>query len=477
MVKIHRTSIADLPDTIERTHRPSGAIKTGIVHFGAGAFHRAHQADYIDRLLETDPRWGIAAVSLRTADMVDALKAQDFVYSLSILDREPSTHIIAAHSDAIGPDESAKLRTLLAQSSVKIVTSTVTEKGYCLDGDGTLDLAHPDIVHDLQNPASPRSVVGWIVAGLRDRHAAGIAPYAVLCCDNLSGNGDKLRAACVALASQIDPEIAAWIDAHVAFPNSMVDSITPASDKAFLRDVQSRLGAHDAAAVQREGFTQWVIERFELEDGPDLASVGVTITDDVLGYEQAKLRIVNGAHSALAYIGSRLGLETVHEAVSDPSLEAFVRRMIQVDVLPCLRAVPGLDSAAYADAVFARFHNPAIRHLLSQIAWDGSQKLPHRTFNVIQEALDAGREIDRLVVPIAAWIAFVRDKAQQDEAIIDPLADLIGPAASASDPVTEMLALRQVFPEKLAEDSRFRHALAEAVIAFLEGQISPLLDR
>jgi len=474
MTQLSRASLATLPSAIARPGHDIAAVTTGIVHFGPGAFHRAHQADVIDRLLDTDPRWGIAAVSLRTPGTVDALKAQDGLYTLAVIDREPSMRILAAHSEAIGPGEGKRLRARLASPRVRLATSTVTEKGYCLGPDGSLNMAHPDIVHDLTQPAEPASVIGWIVAGLSDRRAAGVPPFAMLCCDNMTGNGGKLRAACAALARANDPALADWIEAEVAFPDSMVDSITPASDPAFLAKVEAELGAADHAAVQRESFTQWVLQRFDLQDGPDLASAGVTLTSDVRGYEQAKLRILNGAHSTLAYTGLALGHETVFEAMSDPALAAFVTRLVHHDIRASLRPVDGLDTEAYANAVLDRFRNPAIRHLLAQIAWDGSQKLPYRLLDTVREALEAGRPVDRLAVPVAAWIAFIRRKAANGETLTDPLADTL---VAASRDLDAMLALRQVFPERVAADARFRDAVASALAAFDAGQPEPLLAR
>jgi fructuronate reductase len=472
---LSRASLTQLPGTVARPSRAIDTIRTGIVHFGPGAFHRAHQAAYIDRLLDHDPRWGIAAVSLRSGATTDALKAQDGLYTLAVIDRDPTMRIIAAHSDAIGPGEGARLRRLLASPDVRIATSTVTEKGYCLAGDGSLDFAHPDIVHDLKRPAEPASVIGWIVAGLGDRRGAGLAPFAMLCCDNMTGNGAKLRAACIALAREQDAALADWITGEVAFPDSMVDSITPASDAAFLAKVEDALGVEDRAAVQREKFTQWVLQRFDMADGPDLADAGVTLTDDVRGYEQAKLRILNGAHSSLAYIGLALGHETVFEAMSDARLEGFVTRLVHHDIAASLGPVEGFDVAGYADAVLDRFRNPEIRHLLAQIAWDGSQKLPYRLLDTTREALDAARGIERLAVPVAAWIGFVRRKAEAGETITDPLADTLAAAASSADPVAAMLAVEPVFGARLAADERYCAAVRGAFERFARGDIESLL--
>lgn len=481
MVPLTPARLADLPDAVARPRHAIGDIATGIVHFGPGAFHRAHQADYIDRLLDSDPRWGIAAVSLRTPGTVDALKAQGGLYTLAVLDHLPSKRILAAHRDAIGPGEGARLAALLADPRVRIASSTVTEKGYCLAADGTVDFAHPDIVHDRANPGDPRSVLGWIVAGLAARRAARTPPFAMLCCDNMTGNGAKLRAACVALAREQDAGLADWIAGEVAFPNSMVDSITPASDSAFLADIESALGLRDDAAVQREAFTQWVLERFDLADGPDFASVGVTLTGDVRGYEQAKLRLLNGTHSSLAYIGLALGHETVFEAMSDAALGGFITRLAHHDIAPTVGVVEGMAIGGYADAVLNRYRNPAIRHLLSQIAWDGSQKLPYRLLDTVVDALGAGRSVDRLVVPVAAWMAFVRGKAMAGDKITDPIADTLAAAATGAGDAPgiarAMLALDRVFPARLAQDPRFTDAVERALGGFLSGDIAALLTR
>jgi fructuronate reductase len=476
MNRLSRAKLATLPASVARPGHDLAAVRTGIVHFGPGAFHRAHQAAFVDRLLDTDPRWGIAAVSLRSAGTVEALAAQDGLYTLAVIDRDPSMRIIAAHSEAIGPGGGARLQALLADPAVRIATSTVTEKGYFLGPDGNLDFDHPDIAHDRARPAEPASLVGWIVAGLAARRDAGAAAFATLCCDNMTGNGAKLGAACVALAREWDKGLADWIAGEAAFPDSMVDSITPASDAAFLAKVAKTLGVEDCAAVQRESFTQWVLQRFDMADGPDFAAAGVTLTNDVRGYEQAKLRILNGAHSTLAYVGLALGHETVLEAMSDSALAGFVTRLVHRDIAASLPAIEGLDVAAYADAVLDRFRNPAIRHLLSQIAWDGSQKLPYRLLETTTEAIVADRPVDRLAVPVAAWIAFLRRNAMAGETITDPLAEVLAGAATSADPVGAVLAFRQVFPERLTGDLRFRDAVAEAFASF-DGEVATLLAR
>lgn len=480
MTALSLATLDRLPAGVTRPGYDPRAITTGIVHFGPGAFHRAHQAAYFDTLLAHDPRWGIAAVSLRSPATVAALAAQDGLYSLGILDADSEFRVIGAHRDWIGPGAEGRLVARLRDPATRLVTTTVTEKGYCLGGDGTLDLAHPDIVHDSAWQGHMNSVVGWLAAGLAARRADGTPPFAILCCDNMPRNGAKLRRAVQDFARPGDPALADWIGETVAFPDSMVDSITPATDDAHRRRVGAALGLADAAPVQRERFTQWVVEDMALPGAPDLARAGVVRTDDVVGYEQAKLRILNGAHSSLAYLGLALGHETVADAMADTELAGFVDRMIRHDVIPSLTPVAGLDLDGYADQVMARFRNPAIRHLLSQIAWDGSQKLPYRLLDTVDDALARGRPLDRLAVPVAGWIGFVRDSLRIGRTLVDPLADRLAEAmGGGGDPEAltgSALALDGVFRPRIAQAPRFRDALRGALAgAMRAGGIRNLL--
>ncbi|HEX7851521.1 MAG TPA: mannitol dehydrogenase family protein [Sphingomonas sp.] len=455
-------------------NRPEPVI--GIVHFGPGAFHRAHQADYIDRLLDLDPRWGIAAVSMRSRGTVDALAAQDGLYTLAIRDAAPAMRVIGAHRRFLGPEDARETLGLLTRAEVRLVTTTVTEKGYCLAPDGTLDLAHPDIVGDLARPAVPQSVIGWIVAGLKARREAGVAPFVPMPCDNLANNGSKLHAALVAFAqASDDPVLADWIAGEVRVPSTMVDSITPASDDALYTNVAATLGVEDRAAVQRETFTQWVIE--DIGDlGPDLSSVGATLTGDVSGYERAKLRILNGAHSTLAYAGLLRGHTSVAAAMRDPVLAAFIDAMIRRDIMPMLSPVPGLDLDAYRAAVLKRFANPAIVHRLDQIAQDGSQKLPYRLGDTLIANRGAGRMPYHVVAALGCWVAFLMHRGRDGVAIVDPAGDRLMEAARRESPagVIDALAGQGLgIPSEVAGDSSLIAALKSATEAVFSGCISP----
>jgi fructuronate reductase len=480
--RLTRTTLDTLPAAVIRPQRPrtpETGPAIGIVHFGPGAFHRAHQAAYVDALLDHDPRWGIAAVSMRSRGTVAALAAQDGLYTLAIRDAVSEYRMIDAHRAFLAPDEAAATRALLADPAVALVTSTVTEKGYCLRADGTLDLDHADIRHDLADPAAvPRSVVGWIVAGLAARRAAGIAPFTPMPCDNLAANGPKLHAALVAFARDRDVGLADWIADDVRVPSTMVDAITPASDEALYADVAHALGVEDRAAIQREAFAQWVIEDVGRPIGPDLGSVGATVTNDVGGYERAKLRILNGAHSTLAYAGLLRGHASVAAAMRDADLAGFVETMIVRDIVAVLPPVAGLDLAAYAQAVLARFRNPAIVHRLDQIAQDGSQKLPYRLGDTLVANRRVGRMPERVVAAFGCWIAFLMRRARAGEPIVDPHATTLAAAAGDGDAATvtdRLIAAGLVLPADLTGDAALVAALRSAAAAADRGDWSTLV--
>ncbi|MEY2882469.1 MAG: hypothetical protein RL490_193, partial [Pseudomonadota bacterium] len=473
-MRLSRAMLAHLPAGIAR---PGPAPRaTGIVHFGPGAFHRAHQADYIDRLLALDPRWGITEVSLRSGAVTADLAAQDGLYTLALRDAVPDLRIIGAVASVIGPGENARLATCLASPDVRLVTTTVTEKGYCLGGDATLAFDHPDIVHDLAHPEAPRSIIGWLVRGLALRRAAGLPAFAVAPCDNLPDNGGRVGAAVQALAARQDPQLAAWIAGEARFVGTMVDSITPASDADLGARVAAAIGCEDCAPVQRERFTQWVLADNFPADGPDLASVGAIITSDVAGFERAKLRLLNGAHSTLAYLGLLRGATSVAAAMADAPLSRFVETILRADVRPGLPPLPGLDLADYIDTVLIRFRNSAIVHNLAQIAIDGSQKLPYRLLDSVQAARAAGRPVERLLLPVAAWLRWL-SRADSPAVIADPLAVPLWHAArDTGDPVRQCLALTAVFPTDLRDDAVVRAALESGWQATVDaGQLDTAL--
>jgi fructuronate reductase len=439
----------------------------GTVHFGPGAFHRAHQAFYFDRLLERDSGRAICAVSLMTSSVRDALAPQDGLYTLMELDAAPTARVIGAIRELlVAPQEPAAVSRRLAAPGTSLVTITVTEKGYCLDGMGELDFSHPDIAHDMGSPEAPRSLIGWLVRGLQLRHQRGLTPFLAISCDNLPDNGLTLRRAVLAFASRRDRALADWIAEHARFPRTMVDSITPATDAALRLTVAQALGLQDAWPVQRERFVQWVLEETDFPKQPDWASVGVTLSRDVSAHERAKLRLLNGAHSALAYLGLLAGLETVAQAMAEPALRTFIERLMIEDIQPTLTDPSSEQLAVYRQSILQRFENPAIRHQLAQIAWDGSQKLPIRILGTVADAMRAQRPLARLALVTAAWMHFIRARAAAGTPIIDPLSEqlaAIGRSATGNAKHDLPMFLKLgVIPADAAGSAEFAHALGDA---------------
>ena len=467
--RLSDATLAGLPAGVTRPAYDRGRARIGVVHFGPGAFHRAHQAFYFDEMLARDPTLAVSAVSLRSDAVHAALGPQNGLFSLTERDAEPAIRVIGAIGETLtAPAAPEAVFARLADPAVRFVSATVTEKGYCLTPSGDLDLDHPDVRADLANEGAPSTLAGWLAEGLRRRHAAGGPGLTALSCDNLSGNGARWRRATLQFAEASgDAELARWIAGEVGFPDSMVDSITPATDEALRAEAARRLGVTDAWPIQRERFCQWVVGGDLGADSKTFAEAGVTLTGDVAAFERAKLRLLNGAHSTLAYVGLRMGYATVAEAMGDPALAAFVETLMRRDIAASLTPGAGLDIPAYIAQILARFRNPAIVHQLSQIAWDGSQKLPFRLLETIAEALAAGRRIDRLVVGVAAWMLFVRERIRTGVAIVDPLADRLAGIALACDgdparDVDRFLALESVFPSNLSAQPRLREALRHA---------------
>jgi fructuronate reductase len=464
-------STANLDRLGASVQRPAYGLPTlrpGIVHFGPGAFHRVHQAWFVDKLLAEDPRWSICGVSLRRSEVREALAPQDGLYTLAILDEQISYQVIGSVREIlVAPHAPEQVLDRLSAPTTRIVTITVTEKGYCLDAAGDLDTTHVDIQRDLRLPGAPTSLIGYLVEGLRRRRAVRSEPLTVISCDNLIDNGKRLARAVGQLAELREPGLARWIEDHTRFPRTMVDSITPATTDELRKRVNGVLGMEDRWPVQRESFVQWVLEDCLAVGGPDWAGAGVILTDDVAAYDHAKLRLLNGAHSSLAYLGLLAGHETVADAMEDERLRSLVTTMMKEDVRPTLRAPRGLDLIAYIDAILKRFRNPAIRHALAQIAWDGSQKLPFRLLGTIRDNLEAGRPVERLCIPVAGWMHFVRRQAARGERVTDPLAEQLFELGRACQnrsrlDVPAFLRLQTVFPTSLAQNSTFTNALARA---------------
>ncbi|MEJ2257188.1 MAG: mannitol dehydrogenase family protein [Woeseiaceae bacterium] len=440
----------------------------GIVHIGPGAFHRAHQAVFTEEALEHGGDWRICGVQMRSSGVRDALRPQDYRYTLAIRDEQSSIRVIHALAEVlVGAEDMGLVLERLTAPTTHVVTMTITEKGYCLTPDGDLDAGRPEIIADLASLDEPQSAIGLLVAALQRRRAAGYAAITIISCDNVSSNGRLLEAAVLAFAERVNSSLADWIRSNIAFPCTMVDSITPATDDALRDYVAETAGYDDAMPVAREAFSQWVIEdRFS---GPQPAwdRVGVTLTDDIEPFETAKIRLLNGAHSTLAYAGMLAGHDSVREAVTDPGLHDFVRAMMLEEICPTLNPPEQLDLPGYCDEILKRFRNPEIVYRLAQIDWDGSQKVRFRLFATIADNLAAGRPSGRLIYAVAAWLMFVRRCHDDGVEMTDPRRDELLAIAAACDgtgahDVPLFLADSSLMSDTLKTSDAFAERLREA---------------
>lgn len=457
----------------------------GIVHLGIGNFHRAHEALYTEEaMLAQAGDWGICGVTLQgDVSKRDALMAQDGLYS--VVERGPEgvrvTVVRALREVLAMPFDRARLFERFADERVRIVSLTVTEKGYCLDPrTGDADFAHPGVAHDLAHPDAPSTVPGILCAALKARRDAGKPPFTVLSCDNLSHNGDALRQAVCSFARRLDPALATWIETEVAFPSTMVDRIVPATTDADREAAQAALGMRDEIPVPCEPFRQWVIEDRFPAGRPAWETAGAQLVDDVAPFEIAKLRMLNATHSTLAYLSMLTGFETISDAVGHAPLRTLIHAMMTREIAPTLAVPASFDLAGYRDALLDRYANPALKHRCAQIAMDGSQKMPPRILSTIAARLDAGQPIERLALAVAAWFAFLRGRADDGAryAISDPLAERLTQAAERADTpehlVDALLAVSDVFPASLARNPALREALLRAATKLRGGALATI---
>ncbi|TWF46539.1 mannitol dehydrogenase family protein [Neorhizobium alkalisoli] len=445
------SSHTHLPETVATPAYDREKLGPGIVHFGLGAFHRAHQAVYTQRALaEKFGDWGIVAVNLRSPDPVKALAAQDGLYSVIVGEiAEDRAEVIGVTIDWICAAENREqVLAYLADPQIKIVTLTVSEKAYGLNpSTGGLDTAHPAIAADLLNPQAPTGAVGFIVEGLALRHARGVSPYTVLSCDNLPANGRVLRRLVLEMAERRDPELVRWIAENGAFPCSMVDRIVPAATEKTRQTAKDLLGVEDALAIETEPFMQWVIEDDFVSGRPAWEAGGAVFAKNVEPYEKMKLRLLNGSHTLIAHLGLLNGLEYVRDVMTVPALVAEVERhMLAAE--KTLDPVQGIDLAHYKRQLIERFANPRIAHKTIQIAMDSSQKLPQRIFSPAVETLAKGGNAEEFAHVVALWMAALVTRMDCD----DPRKPELLEAARQIDPAdasASFFAIEGLFPAEL----------------------------
>lgn len=486
--RLHPARLHELAEGVRRPAYDRAALTAGIVHLGLGAFARAHLAAVNESALHAGAGggWGIAGVSLRQADTRDALAPQDGLYALALNSaddrgspRQSLAVIGCLLETLVAPEDPQAVLARIAHENTRIVSVTVTEKGYCHDpASGRLNLDHPDIAHDLDHPAQPRSTIGFLVWGLQRRREAGRGPITLMSLDNLPSNGHLLRGMVLAFAERADAGLARWIAAECAFPCSMVDRIVPRTTDEDRARIAQALGLDDAWPVVAEPYLEWVVEDRFAAGRPDWAAGGARFVAEAAPFETLKLRMVNGAHSALAYLSVMAGWTTVDQALAQPALRAYLARLMRAEIVPTLPQLPGLDLEAYQQRLLQRFMNPALKHQTRQIAMDGSQKLPQRLLDTARARLAQSLPIPNLALAVAGWLHYLQgvDEAGRGYDIQDPMSEALTrqlgsadeaslQAASAMDAMwawtKTMTGFKPVFGE-LGQDLHFVRAVAQA---------------
>jgi fructuronate reductase len=463
------SSAATLPPSVRQPGFDRNELRPGILHFGLGAFHRAHQGIYTQRALQREfGPWGIVAVNLRSPEPVDALAAQDGLYSITVRDSDGDTsEVVGVTVDWLcAASDRDHVLAYLASPYIHVVTLTVSEKAYGLHpSTGGLDEAHPAIANDLANPGAPVGVVGYLVAGLAARRDKGMRPFTVLCCDNLPSNGKVVRRLVLDMAERRDPEFAQWIREEVTFPSSMVDRIVPAATDDTRIRAKNMLCFEDTLALDTEPFMQWVIEDEFVSGRPKWEAGGALFVKNVEPYEKMKLRLLNGSHTMIAHLGLLRGLECVRDVMAVPEFVAMTRDHMQAAVAT-LDPVPGIDLDHYMTQLVERFSNRAIAHRNIQIAMDCSQKLPQRIFAPAMEALAAGSDGASFARVVGLWIAAL---IRFDDCN-DPRRDELLRAARDADPkdyIAPFVAIDGLIPPQLAGARVWRNLVNAEVSKWL----------
>ncbi|MCW2805483.1 MAG: mannitol dehydrogenase-like protein [Propionibacteriaceae bacterium] len=449
------------------------ALTAGILHFGVGGFHRAHQALAIDRLLNagTAQEWAICGVGLMPGDrrMADVLRAQDGLYTL--VEKHPDGHrdarVIGSIVDYLfAPDDPEAVLERLADPATKIVSLTVTEGGYNISPvTGEFDLRNPAVAADLAGTAAPRTTFGLITEGLRRRRDRGIPAFTVMSCDNIQGNGHVAQRAFGAFASALDPELAQWIEDNARFPNSMVDRITPVTTDTDRAEIREQFGIDDGWPVVAEPFFQWVLEDSFADGRPPYEDAGVQVVADVEPYELMKLRLLNASHQALAYFAHLSGYQYAHEAAADPVFAKFLLAYMHTEGIPTLRPVPGIDLNDYTATLIERFSNPEVKDTVARLAAESSDRIPKWLVPVIMDNLANGRPVRLSAAIVASWARYAEGVGENGDPIVvvDRLADqLTATALTQREDRTAFIRNRELFGD-LADQPRFVEAYLDAL--------------
>ncbi len=471
LIKVKTDALGALEPRIPVPLYDRARLKCGIAHMSIGGFHRSHQAVYLDDLMAEDPGdWMICGIGLLPQDSgnIKAMQDQDGLYSvLERSAREDKVRIIGTIKELHhAPSSPQAVLKRLCDPDIKILSLTITEKGYCYDKNQELDESHPAIQHDLKNPNSPQTGIGYAVYALQQRRKQNLPPFTVMSCDNLPGNGHVTHRILTSFARLADRDLAAWIDDHVRFPNAMVDRITPVTTDAVRQTLRENFGIDDQWPVVCEDFRQWVLEDDFSQGRPHLERVGVQIVKDVEPYEKMKVRLLNGSHSALSYLSYLAGYRDVDAAMADPLISGFVRRYMDNDITPTLPPVPGIDLNGYKDTLITRFSNPAIRDQVLRLAEDGSQKIKNAIVPCLEYQLETEGSIRFAALALAGWFRFLTgtDEKSQPIPVKDPIAATLQ-ARARVEPRNPMhlLGIQEIFGPRLSASERLRREVTAAL--------------
>jgi mannitol 2-dehydrogenase len=474
MLSLNDENLPALSDAVATPAYDRSRLRTGIVHFGVGGFHRAHEAMYLDRLMNDGKAldWAICGVGVMPFDlrMRDALQAQDCLYTLVVkaADGTYEPRVIGSIREYLfAPDDPEAVIERMADPQIRIVSLTVTEGGYNFHAvTGEFDATNPDVQHDLQADAAPTTTFGLITEALARRRERGVPPFTIMSCDNIQGNGDVARRSFVAYATLRDADLGAWVQAEVRFPNSMVDRITPVTTDDDREEVRSRFGVDDRWPVVCEPFTQWALEDDFSAGRPPWQDAGVQVVPDVEPYELMKLRLLNASHQALCYFGYLSGYRLVHDVAQDPLFADFLLAYMRREATPTLLPVPGIDLDDYQRTLIERFSNAQVRDTVARLCAESSDRIPKWLLPVIRHNLDSGGEINRSTAVVASWARYAEAVDEQGRPIevVDRLADRLTAAAQRQhDEPLAFIADREVFGDLIDNDrfvSTYRSMLA-----------------
>ena len=487
-MKLDKHNLSHLGTDIARPAYSPADTRQGIAHIGVGGFHRAHQAFYTDALMNKGQglEWSICGVGLRPEDrnVRDALASQDYLYTLFELGDTPDTEtrVIASISGMLlAEDDPQALIDKLSSPEIRIVSLTITEGGYCIDDSNGQFMAHlPQIRHDLAHPEQPTTVFGFLCAALARRRAEGTPAFTLMSCDNLPHNGAVTRKALLAFAALRDPDLRDWIDRNVTFPNAMVDRITPMTSAAHRLKLADEKNIDDAWPVVCEPFVQWVLEDKFVSGRPAWEQVGVQFTDDVTPYEEMKIKLLNGSHLALTYLGFLKGYRYVHETMNDPLFVRYIRAYMDLDVTPQLAAVPGIDLESYKDTLIERFSNQAIADQLERVCSDGSSKFPKFTVPTLNRLISDNGSLERASLVVSAWALYLKgvDENGMSYRIPDPRAEFCQALVADDVLITQrLLEVEEIFGLAIPRSAEFVAAFEQNLNNLRDLGVSGTLEK